>query len=140
MNGVDNVDGLRRLSLMQRCHEAIDTLAMDAHAAATEHLAALDRCRLELGEIDDACKTAIGDSAGSTYDAVVRVLDKLADAQASIARLEQERDAAVTAEALLRSSHRVTVADRDKATAALEMLWAEGNALRAEIAQLKEQK
>lgn len=126
MNGVDNVDGLRRLSLMQRCHEAIDTLAMDAHAAATEHLAALDRCRAELGIIDAACNTVIGDCAGSTYDAVVRVLDKLADAQASIARLEQERDAAKSAEALLRESHRVTVAENVR--------------LRAEIANLKEQK
>lgn len=105
----DLTTSMALLTKMQRAHQAVEDLAEEGHRIATEHDHALSHCRAELQCIDVACKTAIGDSAGSTYDAVVRVLDKLAEAQAVIAHIEQERARAEQAEDQVRQSLKVAV-------------------------------
>lgn len=110
----DLTTSMALLTKMQRAHQAVDDLAEEGHRIATEHDHALTHCRDELQRIDVACKTVVGDSAGSTYDAVVRVLDKLVEAQAVIAHLEGERARAEQAEDLVRQSHKAAVAENAK--------------------------
>jgi hypothetical protein len=80
----DLTTSLALLTKMQRAHQAVEDLAEEGHRIATEHDHALSHCRDELQRIDVACKSAIGDSAGSTFDAVVCVLDKLAGAEGAL--------------------------------------------------------
>ncbi len=109
----DNTTSLALLTKMQRAHQAVEDLAEEGHRIATEHDHALTNCRAELQAISDAVKTVIGDSNGSTLDAVTRLLDKLVEAQQTIAHLEQERARAEQAEDQVRTAHKATVKENE---------------------------